>query len=171
MKKNLVFLIGFLLLFIFPVHAQSNNVKIGTNFKEISPNGAVYDYSVANALNMHVSVWGYVRLPGRYIVPTNLMLSDIISYAGGPSPDALLNDIRVIRTYADSTQKVFTFNYNDLMFEPKVKGTMSNMVIQAGDIIILPGEPRFYFRDYFTMTLAVVSTLISLSILVLNIVK
>lgn len=153
------------------VFAQSDDLRLGSYSVQRPSNGSMFDYSEPDKVNMKVSVWGYVRLPGKYIIPVNSSVSDLISYAGGPTSDALLEDIRLIKTLPDSTQQVITINYNELMFEPKIVNKMKSPVLQPGDILVLPGEPRFYFRDYVTLTLSIVSTLTSLAILILNIVR
>ena len=41
--------------------------------------------------------------------------------------------------------------------------------LQAGDILLVPGKPKYFFRDWFMMTLALISALTSIAILALNI--
>ncbi|MBK6680959.1 MAG: hypothetical protein IPG53_13500 [Ignavibacteriales bacterium] len=43
--------------------------------------------------------------------------------------------------------------------------------LQPGDILLLKGEPRFFFRDYFSIGLQILSAAISLVILILNITR
>ena len=43
--------------------------------------------------------------------------------------------------------------------------------LMAGDILIVPGAPRLYFRDYFSIGLSIFSALTSLVILIFTIVK
>jgi polysaccharide export outer membrane protein len=151
--------------------AQDENVRVGTPARLFHQNGAFFDYSDPNQVNIKVTIWGYVKLPGTYLVPYSTTLTDLIAYAGGPNPDALLQDARVVRTFEDSTQQVLSFDYNELMFEEKITKPIKDIQLKPGDMIVLPGEPRFYFRDYVNMTLSIISTLTSLTILVLNIVR
>lgn len=171
MKRLLTLLTFILILVAGHVSAQDEYVRVGTPPRVFHQNGAYFDYSDPLKVNIQVSVWGYVRLPGKYLIPINSTLKDIISFAGGPTPDALLQDIRIIRANADSTQDVFSFDYNEVMYEEKVTKRVGDPEVRPGDLIVLPGEPRFYFRDYVNMTLAIISTLTSLTILVLNIVR
>lgn len=134
--------------------------------------GGLYDYSDPASVNMKVAVWGFMRYPGRYIVPVNTTVADLLSYAGGPTDDANLEDIRLYRVMEDSTQIMIKINYNDLFWEDRLESRKKYVPeIKGGDIILVPGAPRLYFKDWFSITLSVVSTLISLSILILNIVK
>jgi hypothetical protein len=36
----------------------------------------------------------------------------------------------------------------------------------AGDVLVVPGSPRFYFKDYLQVALSILSAMISLSILI-----
>ncbi len=46
---------------------------------------------------MPINVWGQVRNPGRYEVPISTDLVQLLSFAGGPMPDALLSAVKVSR--------------------------------------------------------------------------
>lgn len=158
--------------FVNPVKAQTDDVQVGSSLLQRYQNqGALYDYSDPEALNIKVSVWGFVKYPGRYIIPANTNVNELLSYAGGPTDDSQLEKMSLIRTNQDSSQTVMELKYNDILFDEKMKVLSSPPQVAAGDILIVPGEPRLYFRDYLTITLSVVSTLISLSILILNIAK
>lgn len=157
---------------VYPVKAQTDDVQVGSSLlQRYQTQGAFYDYSDPDGLNIKVSVWGFVKYPGRYIIPANTNVNELLSYAGGPTDDSQLERMSLIRTNEDSSQTVIELKYNDILFDEKMKVLSSPPQVAAGDILIVPGEPRLYFRDYLTITLSVVSTLISLSILILNIVK
>jgi protein involved in polysaccharide export with SLBB domain len=131
----------------------------------------LFDYSDPTKVNIKVSVWGYVKFPGKYIIPVNSTLRDLLSYAGGPTADAYLDDVRLVRTLPDSTQQVFTYNFSELTLEPAITKKVPNQTIQPGDMLLLPGQPRMYFKDYFTMFISTVSALSSLTILIINLAK
>ncbi len=134
--------------------------------------GGYFDYSEPGELNMKVAVWGFVKYPGRYLVPITTSLTDLLSYSGGPTDDADLEDIRVYRILQDSTQSLIKVNYNDLVWEENLK-TNTKFIpdLQASDVILVPGSPRLYFKDWFSIGLSVFSALISLAILILNIAR
>lgn len=165
---------SFLFFLLFQLtFAQSGDIKIGADLSQFrNSQGGFFDYSDAEAVNIKVSVWGFVKYPGRYLVPNYITVRDLISYAGGPTDDAHLDDLRIYRVLEDSTQTLLKFSYNDLLWGENLKSSKTKVPnLTVGDVLVVPGEPRLYFRDYFTMTLSVVSTLISLSILILNIVR
>jgi len=69
--------------------AQNDDYQLGLSQDLIRQNqGAYYDYSDPGGLNIKVSVWGYVKYPGRYIIPDKSVINDLISYSGGISDDS-----------------------------------------------------------------------------------
>ncbi|MFO7446278.1 MAG: SLBB domain-containing protein [Ignavibacteriaceae bacterium] len=164
-----------LLLFLFfniAVYSQTEDVQVGASLlQRYQSQGAYYDYADPEGLNIKVSVWGYVRYPGRYIIPANSNVNDLLSYAGGPSNDTQLENMSLIRTNKDSSQSLIELKYTDFLFDERMRVINKPPQLEAGDVLIAPGEPRLYFKDYLSITLSVVSTLISLSILILNIAK
>jgi hypothetical protein len=165
---------NFLVLFLICVlnlFAQ-DEVQFGTNLNQLRQSqGGYYDYSDPDAVNIKVSVWGFVRYPGKYIIPYYNNAFDLLSYAGGPTEDAKLEDIRIFRIQEDSTQVFINLDYNDFLWNEELTSEKLAPGIRGGDILLVPGEERLYFRDYFTITLSVLSVLISLAILIINIVE
>ncbi len=172
MKKLYLFIMLFLLA-SQSLFAQAG-IQIGKDptFDRRGYGGGFYDYSEPDAVNIKVSVWGFVRFPGKYLIPDYSNARDLLSYAGGPVEDAKLHDIRLYRVTPDNKQEFIKLNYNDLVWEDNLKNTSGfSPKVQVGDILIIPGEPRYYYKDYLQMGLSIVSTLISITILILNITK
>lgn len=165
----------FCVLFLFLpliVYGQDSDIQIGSGLNQFRQSqGAFYDYSDPETINIKVSVWGFVRFPGKYIIPMTSTVNDLLSFAGGPTDDAHLDELKLIRTAADSSQVAFDLGYKDIMWDNVTGIIGNNPQISAGDILLVPGEQRLYFKDYLSITLSVVSTLISLAILILNIAK
>ncbi len=171
MKKVLLFT-----LFILLAHsliAQTKDVTLGTRYTETRQRqGGVYDYSDPESLNMNVSIWGFVKYPGKYLVPINTSASDLLSYAGGPTDDAELEDLRLYRVMPDSTQHLFKFNFNDLLWSDKLEAKSRTVPkLQGGDLLVVPGEPRLYFKDWFRLGLSIFTSIISLALLIIRISK
>jgi hypothetical protein len=57
-------------------------------------------------LKISVHVWGKVSAPGLYIVPRTTDLISLISYAGGPAPDADLSNVRIVRRRAEASEVI-----------------------------------------------------------------
>ncbi len=147
-------------------------MQVGSNTNQLRQNqGALYDYSDPSSINIKVSVWGFVKYPGKYIIPVGSSVYDLLSYAGGPTEDAHLDDLRIFNTDEDSSQSMVKFNYNDLLWDENLKEFKSAPDLNAGDILLVPGSQRLYFKDYLQIGLSVFSALVSLSILILNIAK
>ncbi len=69
---------GFLFLLATVTFAQEDDYQVGLSQDYIRQNqGAYYDYSDPAGLNIRVSVWGYVKYPGRYIIPQRSNINDL----------------------------------------------------------------------------------------------
>jgi polysaccharide export outer membrane protein len=166
MKKIL-----FLLIITFSI-SYAQDVKIGAPENKFNTAGGFYDYSDPRYVNIMVNIWGYVRFPGKYYVPEQSKLIDLISYAGGPTPDAFLDDIRLYRTDENGKTIFQKFNIEQLMYGKVKDPSLENIPkLKAGDIVMIPGEPKLYFRDYTSIITSLISVSVSLIILILNITR
>lgn len=161
----------------FPVFsfAQLDKQKVG-NESFYPQQGGFYNYGDKDKVNIDVNVWGYVKYPGKYLIPKGSTIQDLISYCGGPLVESKLEDIRLFRPKNDSLNiskdKIINLDYNDLFWEDKVSSNDKiNFELLPGDILILPGEPRYFARENVSLILSISATLISLGILVVSIVK
>ena len=68
-------------------------IKTGTNY---------YNYSDKDKVNIEVIMWGYIKNPGKYLIPKGSTLIDLITLGGGPVPETKLDDIRLVRLKNDS---------------------------------------------------------------------
>ena len=59
--------------------------------------GAQYFLGDQDELLMRVNIWGFVRKPGQYMVPTDTDLISLISFAGGPIEQAKVKAIKIVR--------------------------------------------------------------------------
>ncbi|MBK8946913.1 MAG: SLBB domain-containing protein [Ignavibacteriae bacterium] len=152
--------------------AQERNYELGTPWADNmrrSIYGGFYDYSDPEAINISVSVWGFVRYPGRYIIPEYTNVVDLISFVGGPMDDSNLDELRIYRI-ENNKEVMIPFDYNDLMWEDGLDGKYKKVPqIKPSDILVIPGEPRLYFLDWLGLSLSVVSVLSALSVLILTI--
>ena len=92
-------LLSFLvILSIVTGYPQQEDYQLGLSQRYMTQcQGAYFDYSDPDGLNIKVSVWGYVKYPGRYVIPQRSDIRDLISYAGGISDDSYLDEIRVYK--------------------------------------------------------------------------
>jgi len=183
-------LLFLLLMFNITFIIEAQDVKLGRDPQIRSTTGGFYDYSEADKINIPVSVLGYAKFPGKYLVPEGTNVMDLLAYAGGPTTDALLEQIALFRYSTSDTSafpppknakdslqisqtgnKVLELNYNSLLWDEISPPVDTIPVLQPGDVLLLKGEPRFFFRDYISIGLQILSAAISLTILILNITR
>ena len=133
--------------------------------------GGAYDYSDADAINIKVLVWGYVPFPGQYIIPSTSGVNDLLALAGGPTQDANIEDLRLFRVNADGTQSLIKFDYNDLLWNDNLHRPIKIPELQPGDILLIPGEKRLFFWDYFSIALSLVATLAVVAAVIISVNK
>lgn len=133
---------------------------------------SVFDLSDPTGVNMEVSLWGFVRYPGRYRVPVNTSFLDLLTFSGGPIEDSNLDDIRILRNLNDSTKKatVIKINYDDLLWEDQVSTkSKPNPLLQPGDLVVVLREKRYTFRDYLQIYVPIITSIVSIATLLITI--
>lgn len=171
---KIFFLVSSLIILMsYQYSFAQDDIQIGTPYSQLNNQrqGGLFDYSDPSSVNIKVQLWGYVKYPGYYIVPARSNINELISLAGGPTEDALLEDVRVVRTKEDGNSYMLKYNYNDLMWEDSITTKINFDRLQAGDIVVVPGEPRYFLRQDVSFYLSVVTALASLAALILSITK
>ena len=166
--KKIILLFTALILLSTLNYGQIKDYELGADLLSgrSNYNGGYFNYSEDIGVNIKVAVWGFVKYPGRYFVPINTTASDLLSLAGGPTDNAYTDQLRIYRVLEDGTNELFQFNYDDLFWEDDLMYDKRKIPeLKASDILIVPGSQRLYLRDWITLTLSVVSTLISLTTL------
>lgn len=170
---KIFFVLIVLILCLHVVYTQDDdNLILGKSNKQST--AAVYDLSDPTGVNVEVSLWGTVRFPGRYRVPVNTTFLDVMSYAGGPLENSNLEDIRILRESNNQTKspQVIKLNYNDLLWEDKVRSSSRvNPLLQSGDIILVLETRRYSFRENLSVFLPIVGTIISIITLIVTLRK
>jgi hypothetical protein len=98
-------------------------------------------------LTMNVNLWGAVKSPGRYEVPSSTDLVQLLSFAGGPLEQASLDDIkitRLIKKEGGMTRSEFRVDLDDLRDVDPAK-----LVLNPGDTIYLDYSSWTTARDIF----------------------
>ena len=172
MLKNISVIFILVFLFSSQMFAQDDSYQLGSNNSGYRPTGGYYDYSDAKTVNFTVSVWGYVKYPGRYLVPISTTVADLLSYAGGPNTEAELDDLRIYRKSEKKEDNLIKFTYDDLLWSKDIEFSKRFVPeLQANDILMVPGSPKYYFRDWASIILTFISAASSLVILILNLTK
>ena len=168
MSLRKTFVLLFFVAFPVIVSAQNNDIQMGSGLNRIGfTQGGFFDCSDPSSVNIKVSVWGFVKYPGKYVIPVYSKINDLLSYAGGPTDEARLEEMRIVRLDSNSSrQLIYNLNYNDFLMDTKIAADTSIQSLKAGDVLLVSGSPRFYLRDYLGTILSIVSVLISIIILV-----
>jgi NADH:ubiquinone oxidoreductase subunit F (NADH-binding) len=98
--KDMVRYFGLMIVGILLGMTQvSAQISTGTLGQEIlRPSSASYYYiAKPSELSMQVNIWGFVRNPGRYEIPTTTNLVQLLSYAGGPLEDGIIDNVKITR--------------------------------------------------------------------------
>jgi hypothetical protein len=174
LKKIFIFLVISSFL-IVSLQAQDKE-KVGISQQLFSQQGGLYNYSEEGKVNIVVSALGFIKLPGKYIIPKGSTLVDLISYTGGPLTEANLEDIRLFRPKNDtlkiSKDELIKLNYNDIFWEEEVHYKSNrNIELLPGDVLIFPGGPRYFFRDNLSLMLSALSTVVAITVLIVTIYK
>jgi hypothetical protein len=174
MKTKNLLLAGSLLLTILSANLfAQEDIQIGKNLKgNIRENGALYDYSDPDGINIKVMVWGYVKFPGQYIIPSASGVNVLFSLAGGPTQDANMDELKLFTINPDSSQTIIKFNYSDLLWSNnELSKPLKIPALHAGDILLVPGSPKWYLKDYLGLVLSIVATVASIATLLVYIYK
>ncbi len=90
--------------------------------------------AVTKVLSYKVYVVGRVTKPGEYLVGHYTDVLQALSLAGGLTPFAAENDIKIIRRIRGE-QLVFPFRYSDVR---KGRDLDQNILLQRGDVVMVP---------------------------------
>ncbi len=137
-KKTFAILIG--LVFLAALRPAKAQGLFGTSTPPIGSNAPSYYYlGGKEGLTIAVNLWGFVRNPGRYEVPSSTDLVQLISLGGGPLEHAELDGVKIVRqilqpdsTYKTEVIPVDLDHYQDT-------GAKTPLLL-PGDTIIVPGS-------------------------------
>ena len=169
MKRALIFT-SIITVFFFEFIIAQDDIQIGSPNTARTTTGALYDYSNPSAVNIKVQLWGYVKFPGYYIVPAGTSLNELISLGGGPAEDATLNDIRVVKIREGSKTTMVKYDYNDLVWEENIDTQINYVKLDAGDVVVVPGKPRYFVREDITFYTSLLTSIASITALVVSII-
>lgn|GEM_PF-1360267 len=94
-------------------------------------------------------IWGQVVSPGTYSFVANPDLLELLSAAGGPTQDANLKRVVLIRMI---TQKRTRIDLQSLLNKGQV------VRLSPGDVVLVPASPWYNMREVLTYVTFVVST-------------
>jgi polysaccharide export outer membrane protein len=95
----------------------------------------VVSVTVVKIAAQKIYVIGRVAKPGEYVSGRYIDVMQALSMAGGLTPFAAPNDIRVMRKLPGGKQQVIPFRYDDVV---KGRNLEQNIVLKPGDVVVVP---------------------------------
>jgi polysaccharide export outer membrane protein len=94
----------------------------------------VVSVTVMKVAGNKIYVMGKVNKPGEYLAGRYLNVLQALSLAGGLTPFAAEDDIKVVRRQGDR-ELVFPFNYAEVRKGRKLE---QNILLRGGDVVVVP---------------------------------
>jgi len=113
--------------------AEQIRVYITDQLKS-SINEPVVSVSVLKVAANRFYVIGRVNKPGEFVAGRYIDVLQALSMAGGLTPYAAENDIKVLRRRGDS-QEAIPFRYSDIRQGRKLE---QNITLEGGDVVVVP---------------------------------
>lgn len=139
--------------------------------------GAYYNFAGESGCDFLISVWGFVANPGRYNVPCETNLLDLLSYCGGPRRGAFLDKIRIIRRggvdQQDEIAKVFDVDVEKYLQLRKDSTQATDLLLYPRDLVIVDGEDKSTV-DYVlrvSQVIVAVASVATATVAIINITK
>jgi polysaccharide export outer membrane protein len=81
-----------------------------------------------------IYVIGQVTSPGAFVMNPRVDVMQALSLAGGTTPFAELNDIKILRR-SGGKQSVLSFRFNDVA---RGRNLQQNILLESGDVVVVP---------------------------------
>ncbi len=159
MRKSIA-IISLLLVCAF-LFSQTESVPLGG----YNP-ASIYQYSGTlsgtEQLKIRTYIWGQVQKPGLYIVPDNTDLLTLISSAGGPTENAKLSKIRIIRTTTEKEEIIWV----DLNKYLETANQNLIPILKPGDTVVISGSTYYAFTkvvDWLSQLAIILSVYVAIN--------
>lgn len=94
----------------------------------------VVTVSIREVLGNKIYVIGQVNNPGTFVVNPQVDVLQALSMAGGTTPFADLNNIRILRRN-NSLQSALSFDYKQVV---RGRNLEQNVMLKSGDVVVVP---------------------------------
>jgi polysaccharide export outer membrane protein len=108
-------------------------VRVAERLTQYIPDPVV-TVSIKEIRGNRIYVLGQVKNPGQFIMNPRIDVVQALALAGGTTPFAELNDIKILRR-AENGEILIEFRYADIA---RGRNLQQNIVLQSGDVIIVP---------------------------------
>ncbi len=137
---------GCLMLCLTDAKAQVNPSSF-LSATSVGTTSTNFYFARPNDLTIIVNVIGFVERPGRYEIASSIDLINLISLAGGPTPDGSLSKVNIIRIDGKGEKTTRREIHVDLEDLSTVK--QEDLQLAPGDIILVNRTNWSKFRDAF----------------------
>lgn len=106
-----------------------------------------YYFAKPNEITIVVNVLGFVQKPGRYEISKNVDLVNLLSLAGGATPDGTLSDVkitRIVEIEGKIRMREFSLNLEEI-----ARVNRADLILSPGDVIQVGRSAWSGFRDVF----------------------
>lgn len=107
--------------------------KVAARLSQYIPDPVV-TVSIKEIRGNRIYVIGQVQRPGHFIMNPTIDVVQALALAGGTTPFASLNDIKILRRSGDRMTSI-DFRYGDV---EKGRNLQQNIILHSGDVIIVP---------------------------------
>jgi len=141
--------------------------------------GSYYNFSPGSGGAMMVSVWGYVGNPGRYRIPVETNLLDLLSYCGGPltrgGAESYLYRVKIVRKGGADREneiaEVFEIDLDKYLELRSVPTSTSELLLFPGDLIIVDGQEQSNMVLRIAQIIVAIASIVTSTIAVINLTK
>jgi polysaccharide export outer membrane protein len=109
-------------------------VEVTSKLQKYIPD-LVVTVTVTEIRGNKIFVIGQVNNPGEFVVNPRVDVMQALSMAGGTTPFAALNDIKILRRDADGRQRALSFAYKSV---EKGRSLEQNILLNSGDVVVVP---------------------------------
>src|SRR5437764_3586063 len=124
-------------------------------------NMPIFNVMRGGEIQIDINLWGFVNAPGHYRVPGSTSLVELMSFAGGPSPQARLVDIRIVHADTAQERRVETYNLEAYRDDGDLA---QNPLLVPGDKIIVSGSAL----DVFFQAIGIITNIMVIITALIN---
>lgn len=153
MRRLCVIVCTVFLMFYLPNANAQINPSTFLSATSVGTTNTNYYFARPNELTIIVNVVGFVQRPGRYEIASSIDLINLISLAGGPTPDGAMNKVTVFRMVG----KGDTLTHREMHFdlEDFTKVRQEDLQLAPGDFILVDQTGWAVFKDVFPVVISV----------------
>jgi hypothetical protein len=131
---------AYLVLFVLGGISLAQSEGDSSFYQQRSASQYYLERGTESKLMMKVNVWGAVQKPGSQYVPDGIDLISVLSAAGGPTEQAKLSKVRLVRNFNGEKRSV-VINVSRCLKKGEVEHLPE---IKPGDTLIVPRKRVFF---------------------------